>query len=143
MHPSSELYIPVSDVHPSLTMQIALFSLLRGIKSLENPKKPKKQNDRTHVPISKTSKNQKKQKKQNDRTHIPISKTSKKQKKPKRQNLCPSIWHGVNIFGFFLGFSRENQKNKKNKKAEPMSQYLAWGQYFWFFLKVFRGKTKK
>ena len=29
----------------------------------------------------------------------------------------------------------------KNKKAEPMSQYLAWGQYFCFFLffLVFRG----
>ena len=26
--------------------------------------------------------------------------------------------------------------------AEPMSQCLAWGQFFWFFL-VFPGKTKK
>ena len=42
MHPSAELYIPVSDVHPSLAMQITLFSLLRGIKNFEKPKKPKK-----------------------------------------------------------------------------------------------------
>ena len=25
------------------------------------------------------------------------------------------------------------RKTKKTKKAEPMSQYLAWGQYFWSF----------
>ena len=24
-----------------------------------------------------------------------------------------------------------------------MPQYLAWGQYFWFFVFVFRGKAKK
>ena len=42
MHPSAELYIPESDVHPSLAKQITLFSLLRGIKNLEKPKKTKK-----------------------------------------------------------------------------------------------------
>ena len=42
MHPSAELYITASDVHPSLAKQITLFSLLRGIKNLEKPKKTKK-----------------------------------------------------------------------------------------------------
>ena len=110
MHPSAELYIPVSDVHPSLAMQITLFSLLRGIKNLEKTKKnqKKKQNDRTHVPASKTSKNKKKQKK--NKMTGPMSQYPKprKNKKTKRQNLCPSIWHGVSTFGFFVffGFSR-------------------------------------
>ena len=133
MHPSAELYIPVSDVHPSLAMQITLFSLLRGIKNLE---KPKKQNDRTHVPVSKTSKNQKKQKnkmtgpmsqypkprktkknkkklekpkkKQNDRTHVPVSKTSKNpQKKQKGRTYVPVSGMGsVLLFFCFFGFSR-------------------------------------
>ena len=59
----------------------------------------------------------------------------KKQKKTKWQNLCPSVWHGVSIFVFlvFLVFPGKTKKNKKNKMAEPMSQCLAWGQYFCFF----------
>ena len=57
-------------------------------------------------------------------------------KKTKRQNLCPSIWHGVStfVFLFFLVFGGKTKITKKNKKAEPMSQYLAWGQYFCFFV---------
>ena len=222
MHPSAELYIPVSDVHPSLAMQITLFSLLRGIKNFEKPKKPKKQNDRTHVSVSKNLEKPKKQKNQNDRTHVSVSKNLEKPKKPKKpkwqnlcpsiwhgastfvflffwffeakpkktkkpkwQNLCPSIWHGASTFVFFgfFGFSRQNQKkqknqngrtyvpvsgmgpvllvflffwfveakpkktkkNKKTKMAEPMSQYLAWGQYFCFFcfFWFFEAKPKK
>ena len=89
MHPSAELYIPVSDVHPSLAMQITVFSLLRGIKNLEKPQK----NEKT--------------KRQNPSPSIQNLEKPKNQKKTKRQNLCPSIWHGVSSFGFFvLGFSR-------------------------------------
>ena len=145
MHPSAELYIPVSDVHPSLAMQITLFSLLRGIKNFEKPKKNKMTEPMSQYP--KTSKNQKNQKK-NDRTHVPVSKNLEKpkktKKKTKRQNLCPSIWHGVSTFGFFdvLVFRGKTKKNKKTKKAEPMSQYLAWGQYFCFFW-FFEAKPKK
>ena len=53
-------------------------------------------------------------KKQNGRTYVPVSGIipvllvfwvfcffEAKPKKTKRQNLCPSIWHGVNTFGFF------------------------------------------
>ena len=179
MHPSAELYIPVSDVHPFLAMQITLFSLLRGIKNFEKQKKTKKkkQNDRTHVSVSKNLEKPKKKKKtkwQNPCLSIQKPrKTKKTKKKTKRQNLCPSIWHRASTFGFF-GFSRQNQKKqkgrtyvpvsgmgsvllfflfflvfrgktKKNKMAEPISQYLAWGQYFWFFwfFWFFEAKPKK
>ena len=94
------------------------------------------------------------QKSQKGRTYVPISGIGPilliffwffeaKPKKPKRQNLCPSIWHGVNTFVFF-GFSRQKQKKQKNKMAEPMSQYLVWGQYFCFFcFFFFEAKPKK
>ena len=55
---------------------------------------------------------------------------TKKTKKTKWQNLCPSVCHGVSTFGFLVF----RGKTKKNKMAEPMSQCLAWGQYFCFFL---------
>ena len=176
MHPSAELYIPVSDVHPpSLAIQITLFSLLRGIKNFEKPKKTKKTKWQNPCPsIQKPRKTKKHKKKQNDRTHVSVSKNLEKQKKtknPKRQNLCPSIWHRASTFVFFVffGFSRQNQKKqkgrtyvpvsgmgpvllfffgfsrqnqKKNKKAEPMSEYLAWGQYFCFFF-VFFGFSRQ
>ena len=81
MHPSAELYIPVSDVHPSLAMQITLFSLLRGLKNLKRQKKNKMTEPMSQYP--KPRKTKKKQKK-NDRTHVPVSKTSKNQKKTKK-----------------------------------------------------------
>ena len=89
MHPSTELFIPVSDVHPSLAMQVTLFSLLKGIKNLE---KPKKQKHKMTEPMS----------------QYPKPRKTRKPKKTKRQNLCPSIWHGVSTFVFFwfFGFSR-------------------------------------
>ena len=77
-------------------------------------------------------------KKKKGRTYV-----KPKNKKTKWQNLCPSVWHGVStfVFLFFFGFE---VKPKKQKMAEPMSQCLAWGQYFCFFVfLVFRGKTKK
>ena len=67
--------------------------------------------------IAKTLKNQKKYKKR--RTYVypkpPKTKKKPKKKKQKGQNLC------------------KTKKLKKNKMAEPMSQCLAWGQYFCFF----------
>ena len=63
-------------------------------------------------------KNEKK-KKQNGRTYVPVSGMGsvllffffgffevkpKKTKKTKWQNLCPSVWHGVSTFVFFLVF---------------------------------------
>ena len=87
MHPSAELYIPVSDVHPSLAMQITLFSLLRGIKNLEKPKKTKKTTKTKKAePMSQYlawgqyfcffwffEVKPKKQKKQKCRTYVPVS----------------------------------------------------------------------
>ena len=90
----------------------------------------------------------KKNKKQNGRTYVPVSGMGsvllffwffevkpKKQKKTKWQNLCPSVWHGVSTF--FLAFRGKTKKNKKNKMAEPMSQCLAWDQYFFCFFDFF------
>ena len=58
-----------------------------------------------------------------------------KTKKTKWQNLCPSVWHGVSTFVFFCFFRFfEVKPKKKNKMAEPMSQCLAWGQYFFFII---------
>ena len=91
------------------------FVCCKGIKNIKRQKKW-----RIHVRyqnIAKTSKNQKKQKtkkKQNGRTCVPVD----------------------------TRILQKPRKTKKNKMAEPMSQCLAWGQYFWFFL-VFPGKTKK
>ena len=156
MHPSAELYIPVSDVHPSLAMQITWFSLLRGIKNLEKPKKNKMTEPMSQYPKPRKTKKQK----QKGRTYVPVSGMGsillfflffwflevkpKKTTKKKRQNLCPSIWHGVSTFGFLFFWLLEVKPKKQKKKAEPMSQYLAWGHYFCFFgFLVFRGKTKK
>ena len=108
-------------------------------KNLEKPKKTKK--------------------KQNGRTYVPVSgmgsvllfflvfsvfpgKTKKNKKKTKWQNLCPSGYQNI------AKTSRNPKKQKKNKMAEPMSQCLAWGQYFcffWFFRfsQVKPKKTKK
>ena len=101
MHPSAELYIPVSDVHPSLARQITLFSLLRGIKNLEKQKK--KQKGRTYVPVSGIGSVL--------LFFLFFLVFPGKTKKTKRQNLCPSIWHRVGTFVFFVffvffGFSR-------------------------------------
>ena len=108
MHPSAELYIPVSDVHPPLARQITLFSLLRGIKNLEKTKKTKKNKmtePMSQYPEPRKTKKNKKTKWQNP---CPSIQNLEKPKKTKRQNLCPSIWHGVSTFGFFgfFGFSR-------------------------------------
>ena len=69
-------------------------------------------------------------KNQNGRTYVPVSGMG-----------------SVLLFFFvvFLVFPGKTKKTKKNKMAEPMSQCLAWGQYFCFFLffLVFPGKTKK
>ena len=84
-------------------------------------------------------------------------KPRKTKKQKKWQNPCPSIWHGVSTFFCFFGFlvfrgfcstlggyqKPRKTKKTKNKMAEPMSQYLAWGQHFCFFcffgFLVFRG----
>ena len=67
----------------------------------------------------------KNQKKQNGRTYVPVSGMG-------------------SVLLVFLVFPGKTKKPKKNKMAEPMSQCLAWGQYFWFFgFFVFPGKTKK
>ena len=71
----------------------------------------------------------KNQKKQNGRTYVPVS----------------GMGSVLLFFLVFLVFPGKTKKTKKNKMAEPMSQCLAWGQYFWFFwfVEVFPGKTKK
>ena len=161
---NAELHIPVSAVPPSLAMHISLFCLLQGYQKYQKTKKW-----RIHVRyqnIAKTSKNQKKNKMAEPMSQwIPeYCKNPEKPKKTKWQNLCPSVWHGVSTFVFFVffGFSQvkpkktkwqnlcpsvwhgvstfvflvfpgKTKKTKKNKMAEPMSQCLAWGQYFCFF----------
>ena len=106
-------------------------------KNLEKPKKTKTPK-RENLCISKTSKKQKK-KGQN------LCKTKKPKKK--WQNLCPSVWHGVNTFGFF-GFLVFPGKTKKQKKKQngrtyvPVSGMGSVLLVFWVFL-VFPGKTKK
>ena len=119
------------------------------------PKKQKKQNVRTYVPVSGMGSvllfffwfsqvKPKKQKKQNGRTYVPVSGMgsvllvflvfpgkTKKNKKPKWQNLCPSAWHGVStfllFFSVFLVFV----------EVFAIFWYLTWVLPFCFF--VFQG----
>ena len=145
--PAKPIYASICwTIHPcvwcasiSCNANHSVFSAERDQKPRKTKKTKKKQNDRTHVPVSKTSKSQKKQ---NDRTHFPVSRTSKNQKKQKDQKgrtyvPVSGIGSVLLVFWFFVV--------KPKKKAEPMSQYLAWGQYFWFFLFfwLFEAKPKK
>ena len=120
MHSSAELYIPVSDVPPSLAMQITLFSLLRGIKNLEKPKKQMTE------PMSQYPK-------------------PRKPKKNKRPNLCPSIWHGVSTFVFlFFWFFEVKLKKQKGRTYVPVSGMGSILLFFCFlFLEVKLSKNQK
>ena len=94
-------------------------------KNLEKPKKPKKPKWQNLCPSVWHGVNtfvffwffwfsQVKPKNQNGRTYVPVSGMG-------------------SVLLFFLVFLVFPGKTKKTKMAEPMSQCLAWGQYFWFF----------
>ena len=110
----AEPHIPVSAVHPSLAMHISLFCLLQGYQKHQKMESP------CRIPeyCKNLEKPKNKKKKQKGRTYVyPKPRKNKKnqKKKQKGQNLC------------------KTKKTTKTKMAEPMSQCLAWGQYFWFF----------
>ena len=90
----------------------------------------------------------KKQKKQNGRTYVPVSGMGSvllvflvfpgKTKKTKWQNLCPSVWHGVSTFGFlvFLVFPGKTKKTKKKQNGRTYVPVSGMGSvllFFWFF----------
>ena len=139
MHLSAKLYIPESDMHPSLAKQITLFSLLRGIKNLEKKKKKKWQNPYPNPEPRKTEKHKKNKKAEPMSQYLAwgqyfcffgFSRKNQKKQKGRTYVLVFGMGSVLLVFCFFWFFEVQP---KKKKKAEPMSQYLAWGQYFWFF----------
>ena len=88
-------------------------------KNLEKPQK--KQKGSTYV-------KPKNKKKQNGRTYVPVS----------------GMGSVLLVFLVILVFPGKTKKTK-TKMAEPMSQCLGWGQYFWFFwlFWFFQVKPKK
>ena len=106
---------------------LLFFLVSRG----KTKKTKKKQKGRTYVPVSGMGSvllvflffwflevKPKKQKKQKGRTYVPVS----------------GMGSVLLVFLVFLVSRGKTKKTQKTKKVEPMSQYLAWGQYFCFFL---------
>ena len=100
---------------------------------------PPKKKGRTYVPVSGMGS----KKKQKGRTYVPVSGMGSvllffgflevKQKKQKGRTYVPVSGMGsVLLFFLFFWFFAVKPKKAK-KKAEPMSQHLAWGHYFCFF----------